>query len=794
MAGPGGTEVGRVSVRVVPDTDKFRGMLRERLRSINQELQLSVTVDEAKLRADLDRGIRRASVGIRATVPIDFIPGTAELRARLQAAVDAAARGVEAEIRIRFNGDDVARLNNSLGGGGGGSPGDRLLKIASSATKAGFALGAMGNAVGAIAGLVAAISQLAGAALLLPGLLLAGGAAFAALKVGMSGVSDALNGDAEAMAKLAPAARSTVQAIQGFKTEWEGVKQATQGALFEGLADQVKSLGSQYLPVLKTGLSGIAGEFNLMAKSAGTALAETRQVQGVSELFANVRQAISLSTNTLRDFLVGFLDLGIIGSDYLKPMAEYIGRAAASFRLWASDTSNVRGIIDGAIQGFRDLFAIVENVGSIISLIWTGLSNGSGATSFLATLRELTATAAAFFATVEAQTALQTLGAALQVAGQAVRDVLLAALQAAAPIVAGLAPIFAAVASQVSSILVPAFQMLGDLFTTWGPTLQQNADLIAAFILALGGIGLVIKGVQIAITAYNAVMKAWRAITVAFTAVQWLLNLALSANPIALVVIAIAALVAILILAWNNSETFRNIVTTAWNAVLAAGQGLVDGVTAAFAWFGTLPGLFMGWLEGAGAAVDQGIAAILQWFVDLPGNVVNTLGNLSRLLWDAGVSIVTGLWNGLKAAFQPVIDWVSGIAAWIASVKGPLPYDRRLLIPAGEAIMQGLHKGLKDNFGDVLSLVGGMAEQIASPFSSPIDVNMNAGIEEQFGSLPSGMSGEVRGLVSSDDFGIDAGGIAGAVVAGLTGSTLRVDGNGVAKLVNKSNTRKDRRG
>ncbi|MES2867620.1 MAG: hypothetical protein V4703_12830, partial [Actinomycetota bacterium] len=52
-----------------------------------------------------------------------------------------------------------------------------------------------------------------------------------------------------------------------------------------------------------------------------------------------------------------------------------------------------------------------------------------------------------------------------------------------------------------------------------------------------------------------------------WTAAQWALNAALNANPIGLVVLAIAALVGGLIVAWKHSETFRNIVTGCWTAI-----------------------------------------------------------------------------------------------------------------------------------------------------------------------------------------------------------------------------------
>ena len=62
-----------------------------------------------------------------------------------------------------------------------------------------------------------------------------------------------------------------------------------------------------------------------------------------------------------------------------------------------------------------------------------------------------------------------------------------------------------------------------------------------------------------AINATGIATKAW-------TAAQWLLNAALDANPIGIVVMALGALVGALIYAYNHSEDFRRIVNLLWEA------------------------------------------------------------------------------------------------------------------------------------------------------------------------------------------------------------------------------------
>lgn len=79
---------------------------------------------------------------------------------------------------------------------------------------------------------------------------------------------------------------------------------------------------------------------------------------------------------------------------------------------------------------------------------------------------------------------------------------------------------------------------------------------------------------KVAAVASAVAQKAVAAATKTWAAAQWLINAAMTANPIGLVIAAIAALVIGLVLAYKKSETFRKIVNGAFDAVAAAGKWL----------------------------------------------------------------------------------------------------------------------------------------------------------------------------------------------------------------------------
>ncbi len=115
---------------------------------------------------------------------------------------------------------------------------------------------------------------------------------------------------------------------------------------------------------------------------------------------------------------------------------------------------------------------------------------------------------------------------------------------------------------------------------TW---VKDNLPLITDAAIILGSAFAAWKITSI-ITGVVTAIKTWRAATVGMTAVQWLLNAAMSANPIGLIVAAIAALVAGLVIAYKKSDKFREIVNSIGEAFKKVGKFIADVFTGKFEW------------------------------------------------------------------------------------------------------------------------------------------------------------------------------------------------------------------
>lgn len=190
--------------------------------------------------------------------------------------------------------------------------------------------------------------------------------------------------------------------------------------------------------------------------------------------------------------------------------------------------------------------------------------------------------------------------------------------------------------------------------------LRENKELAIALGIALtatvgpalAAAGVAFVAAEAKALAYGVAQTTVAVASKAWAAAQWLLNAALSANPLGLIVTAIAAFVAGVIYAYKHSETFRNIVDAAWKGIKLAAQAVVTWFTET-AW---------PMLKAAWEAIGDG----WNWLVETAGKVWTGI----REKFTAIVDFITGLpqaisngangmWEGLKNGLIEVLRWIA---------------------------------------------------------------------------------------------------------------------------------------
>lgn len=184
---------------------------------------------------------------------------------------------------------------------------------------------------------------------------------------------------------------------------------------------------------------------------------------------------------------------------------------------------------------------------------------------------------------------------------------------------------------------------------TW---LLDNSNTIATGIIAIGTAMLTLK-VANAITAVVNAFKAWKLANEGVTAAQWLLNAAMSANPIGLVIAAVAGLVAGIIYLWNTNEGFRNACISAWNAIKEVAISVWGGICDFFT--ETIPNAWN---------------SLVSWFEGIPSWFKSVWDSVLAVFQEWGTNIQLFFNETIPAAIQNVIDWFNQLPYMIGSALG----------------------------------------------------------------------------------------------------------------------------
>ncbi|SKN44830.1 phage tail protein [Mycobacteroides abscessus] len=350
-------EVGRISVRVVPDTDGFRRALKRQLEAITKGLEAKVDVDpdlkgfrqkvnaatkgldHAKVKVDVDKnseilrknGFHTAdeTIKLKLDPKFDYM-----LRQRLKK-MDAVKVPVEPDVktfRTRFA-TMMSKLKNRLSE-------IEPPSLGSGINATGYALiaSAISLLSPVIIGLLGALTT---GLLALPGIITAIVTPIGALVLGLDGLKKA----AGVLEKPFKELRDTMSA----KVE----EQFTP--VFEKLKD--------IFPTLKSALPSVTQGLADMAKSFTDVLIDPANLAKLDQTIRNIASGLTAAAPGIRDFTQGFLDLINGFSTKLPDIGKWFSDTGASFSKWVKDftTAGPDGVskFDVALKGLGDTLKIL---------------------------------------------------------------------------------------------------------------------------------------------------------------------------------------------------------------------------------------------------------------------------------------------------------------------------------------------------------------------------------------------------------------------------------------------------
>lgn len=207
----------------------------------------------------------------------------------------------------------------------------------------------------------------------------------------------------------------------------------------------------------------------------------------------------------------------------------------------------------------------------------------------------------------------------------------------------------------IEPLLIPSFDLLSSIMTHSLPVIEGMQKGVRWLIDNFKTLAPYIYTAAAAWAGYNTYMfisttilkgwtvAQWAQVTAMIAAekVQWLLNVAMSANPIGLVIAAVAALTAGVIYCWNKFAGFRAVVLTVWDTITGFGKAIKDAVVDRFweivdgigAVGKAMVSLIKGDFEGAWQQAQTGAKKLVgvesaQRFVGSASAVINKTGTL----------------------------------------------------------------------------------------------------------------------------------------------------------------------
>lgn len=414
--------------------------------------------------------------------------------------------------------------------------------------------------------------------------------------------------------KYASFAQQAKDATQGIGTAMENVKNRVAKAVQK----VIEAVGVENIA---GAINGFSSQFGKVGDAAAS------MVTGVKGWFGKAAQAAQPLVSIWKS------DFGQLGM-YLKGLAANAQAFGGSLLDVVTNGGGLQNFLTGLNNIISPLvnwwIALTRNVSIFIGT----LSDSGGVQAFLASLSELwkglTQLGQGLSDAVTGFLAVGQNGGVAASIGQLVGD----AFNAAAPFVEKLAS---------------TLQSLGD----WA---IGNGDAIRTIIAGIAGGFAAFKTASLISAAVTA-LKSFDAAAKIAAAGQWVLNAAMNANPIVLVVTAIAALVSALVWFFTQTETgrkawaaFTSFLSSAWQSVVSFVTGLGQNIANFFT-----------------QTIPNAIQSVIQWFQQLPSAIGTALSNLITSIGTWAVSFG-------QSALQAGQQFVSNIANFLTNLPATIAY------------------------------------------------------------------------------------------------------------------------
>ncbi|BDD83344.1 hypothetical protein TPB0596_31070 [Tsukamurella pulmonis] len=336
---------------------------------------VTISANTRGMQRDIRSAIARAERDARVGVDGDTEP--------LRRSIDRAF--AQANVQSRTAGRTIGQTL----GREAGSALSRELKVAVGAVSIG-SLPAVSAALATVAGSIQQVSQ---AGLALPGVLAGAGTSFATLKLGATGVGDAMktmweaaeSGDAEDLKKaaeaLSPNAKSAVTEVAKLHGSLSKLKETTQDNLFAGTDQGLRTLAERTLPAVNRGLDQTSKAWGATFRELIRVGADSSTVSIVDRIFGDTADAQNRANRAISPMVSALGELAATGTGSLPRIADGLTSVFERFDRFitgAASDGRLHQWIDEGIDGVTHLGRTTLGVGQAFTALTKAAGGGDG--------------------------------------------------------------------------------------------------------------------------------------------------------------------------------------------------------------------------------------------------------------------------------------------------------------------------------------------------------------------------------------------------------------------------------
>lgn len=222
--------------------------------------------------------------------------------------------------------------------------------------------------------------------------------------------------------------------------------------------------------------------------------------------------------------------------------------------------------------------------------------------------------------------------------------------------------------------------------------------------------------------ANRAAMVASAVASKAMAAAQWLVNAAMNANPIMLVVAAVAAIGAALYLAYQKFEPFRNAINAIggafksvflwiWNWLKSNWQNILTVITGPI---GIAVRLVIAHWDTIKLAVMRAVRFVMHIVRTVWGALVTVVGTI----WHAIRTATSVVWNAIRAVIGAVVGGIrAAISGAFNAIRGVVVGVWNGIRAATSAVWNGIRSGISSVLNGIRGVVQGAVNFLKDAFS-----------------------------------------------------------------------------